>query len=417
MGPGAKRVLKGCGIVLGLGLLGLLLVVGVGFYFGYNALKQFEANPGYVPIAGAQCAYDRAAGDQALAVAPAEPLDFGYPNNSYDQMYVRTYVRDGLYDYLDSLLTVYTDSVRRDYRLEYRLFDLFEAYDVPDTSLKTNLDAWVAERPQSANARLVRATWLTAMGQEARGEKLARETADSSMGSLDYYLEQARKDIEAAHALNPCSLVTYHLLMQAASYSGNTILSKKLLDQALTIQPYSFMMRSRHMNSLVPRWGGSYPAMERFAAESDSLIPRNPRLRALHGFAVLDRADISERAKDTVKAMAQYDSANTFGDYWRFRLERGQYLYRLDRNEQALMDLERALEQRPQLSDILRYLSDVHYDIGRLARGDERAQHYAEAYRYVNLALAISPTDPALRKSLAFYLKNIPEFAPKTPGG
>jgi tetratricopeptide (TPR) repeat protein len=177
------------------------------------------------------------------------------------------------------------------------------------------------------------------------------------------------------------------------------------------------MMRSRHMNSLVPRWGGSYPAMEEFAAESDSLIARNPRLRALHGFAVLDRADVSERAKDTVKAMAQYDSANTFGDYWRFRLERGQYLYRLDRNEQALMDLERALEQRPQHQGILESLADVHYEMGRLAKRDEAARHYAEAFRYVYLGLAIAPTDPELQKSLAFYLKNIPEHAPKTPGG
>src|SRR6185436_10349817 len=160
MGPGAKRVLKGCAIVAGLGLLGLIAILGLGFYLGYDAFKEFEANPGYVPVAGAQCAYDRAAGDQALAVVLPEALDLGYPNNSYDRLYVRTYVRDGLYDYLDTLLTVYADSVRRDYRLEYRMFDLYDAYDVADTTLKPYLDAWVTERPQSANARLVRATWL-----------------------------------------------------------------------------------------------------------------------------------------------------------------------------------------------------------------------------------------------------------------
>jgi hypothetical protein len=414
---GFKRFLKGCGIFFGLALLGFVLIGGTIGYFVYKGARQIMDNPGFVPVAGAQCAYDRAAGDRALAEALSGDVSLGYPVESYDQVYVRTYVKDGLYDYLDTLLTAYADSVRRDYRLEYRMFDLYDAFAVSDSSLKPFLDAWVTERPQSANARLVRATWLTETGIDARGTEWASETPDSSMSALEWHLNEAKKDIAAAHAIDPCSLVTYHLLMEASAYNGSRFLSRKLLDQALTIQPLSFIMRVRHMNNLTPRWGGSYKAMEAFAAESDSLIARNPRLRALHGFGVADRADESEREKDTLRAIARYDSALTYGDFWRFRLDRGEFLYRIDLNESAQSDLEAALVQRPQSARVLHYLGEVHYDTGRLLRGEQRLERYREAWRYNGLALALDPSDKQALKSREFFLKNMPPNVTQPPGG
>src|ERR1043166_1987566 len=105
------RFLKGCGIFAGLAVLGFVVLAAIGGYFAYKGMQKFAENPGYVPVAGAQCAYDRKAGDAALAVALPGTIELGYPTDIYDKLYVRTYVRDGLYDYLDTLLTVYADSV------------------------------------------------------------------------------------------------------------------------------------------------------------------------------------------------------------------------------------------------------------------------------------------------------------------
>jgi tetratricopeptide (TPR) repeat protein len=415
---GCRRVLAGCGIFFGLALFGFVLLVGVVGFFVYQAYKEHEANPGYVPIASAQCAYNRAAGDSALAVEMPD-MDLGYPTNTYDRLYVRNYVREGQYDFLDTLLMVYADSVRRDYRVEYRMFDLYNAFDVADTTLKPFLDTWVAERPQSANARLVRATWLTAVGEQIRGEDVSANTDRSKFRSLHDYLDLAKADVQAAHAIDPCSLVGYHILMLAAAHdNGNTALSRQLMEQALTIQPYSFLMRARHMYNLRPRWGGSYRKMDDLAQQADSFIARNPRLRALHGFSVWDRADESERSKDTLTALAQYDSSLAFGDFWQFNLDRGQYMYRLDHPEAALTNLERALAQRPQHVDVLAYLARVHYELGRLARGraEERATHYHEAYRYIDLAIELDPRDESIRRTRKFYQEQIPQFAPAPPG-
>ena len=85
-----KRFLKGCGIFFGLALLGLVLIGGTIGYFAYKGARQIMDNPGYVPIAGAQCSYDRSAGDRALAESLPGEFSLGYPVVSYDRVYVRS---------------------------------------------------------------------------------------------------------------------------------------------------------------------------------------------------------------------------------------------------------------------------------------------------------------------------------------
>jgi tetratricopeptide (TPR) repeat protein len=188
-------------------------------------------------------------------------------------------------------------------------------------------------------------------------------------------------------------------------------MSREAMDQALLMQPYSYVVREEHMLNLRPRWGGSYGAMDRLAHDADSLGERNPRLRALHGFVDWDQGDVAERHKEPARALEFYDHALTFGDLWRFRLERGQLYERLGREDEALADLERALVQRPQHAELLDHLASTKYELARFAAGPERDRLFYESYGDESLAVLLDPAQDEYQESQAFYKKSIPEYA------
>jgi type II secretory pathway pseudopilin PulG len=71
-----------------------------------------------VPIAPAKCSRDSLGGlPPVLSRRAANQLDLGYPTETIDQLAVRQLLYDRSYDALDSLLTAYTDSARRDFRM------------------------------------------------------------------------------------------------------------------------------------------------------------------------------------------------------------------------------------------------------------------------------------------------------------
>jgi tetratricopeptide (TPR) repeat protein len=346
----------------------------------------------------------------ALA-ALAEPEDFGYPAKTLDRIAVRDLLIDASYDGLDSLLTAYSDSAQRDFRFEYRMVDAFGAFSTASPVLETFMDDWVATRPTSANARLVRATYYTAAAWQARGEASNRNTSFHRTMQAKNYFTRALADLDSALRRSPCSVMAYKGYMAIAPYAGDTAMSREAMDQALRMQPYSFVVREQHMLNLRPRWGGSYEAMNRLAREADSLGQTNSRLRALHGFADWDQGDMSERHNEPARALEFYERALSYGDFWRFRLERGQLYHGLGRDDEALADLQRALVQRPQHPELLDDLASTKYELGRSASAEQRDRLFYESYGDESLAVLLDPADDDYQKSMAFYKESIPEYA------
>ncbi len=364
-----------------------------------------------VPKAPTACLTSRADNPTADLAPLSEAEDLGYPTKTLNRIEVRDLLIDASYDALDSMLTAYSDSARRDFRFEYRMIDAFGAFSTAATTFEPFLDDWVLTRPSSGNALLVRATYYIAAGWHARGAASMRNTSFGQVMGAQGYLTRALADLTGALRLLPCSVVAYKGLMTIANYFGDTAMSRAAMDQALLIQPYSFVVREEHMLNLRPRWGGSYEAMELLAQAADTLSTWNPRLRVLHGFADLDQADLAVREKETGRALELYQHALSFGDFWRFRFERGQLHHWMGRDEQALADLERALVQRPQYPDLLDRLASAKYELGRYARGSEQHRLFYEAYGDESLAALLDPADEDFQKSMAFYKESIPEYA------
>jgi hypothetical protein len=95
-----------------------------------------------------------------LPLVSSDTENFGYPTQTIDKLAVRRLLAARNYDALDRLLAAYADSVVRDYRVEYRLFDAYAAFDVALPSLEPFLGEWVRQRPKSAAALQARGTFF-----------------------------------------------------------------------------------------------------------------------------------------------------------------------------------------------------------------------------------------------------------------
>ena len=346
-----------------------------------------------------------------LPVVGSQTENFGYPTQTIDRLAVRQVLLARAYDALDRVLAAYGDSVKRDYRVEYRLFDAYGAFGVAIPSLEPRLNEWVQLRPKSVAALLARSTFYRAAGWNARGTARSRETTSQQFQRMGSFFQRAAADLDSARRLDPKSIVAYRLMIDMVASRADLKTSREMLGEALKIQPYSFLLRLAHMANL-RRWGGSYEAMEDFADESAPYAKRNPRIKALKGFVDMDRAEDFEAQDRKGDAIEAHQRALRFGDYWEFRYQRGKYYSRSDLDEDALEDFNTALLQHPQSDDVLSYRARVEYELARHAFGEAKDVYFSQAFRDIELAVAIDPTDEGHLTDLAFYRKNIPEYAP-----
>jgi tetratricopeptide (TPR) repeat protein len=347
------------------------------------------------------------------AVNPAE--DFGYPTQTVNRLAIRQLLLNKSYDVLDRVLAAYADSVLRDFRVEYRLFDAYAAFDIAVPSLEPRLTEWVKQRPKSPAARLARAMFFRASAWNARGGALYRETPRDQIQRMNKFFTLSLADIDAALRLEPKSIVAYRQLIDLAREQGDVRASQRFLQEGLKLQPNSFVLRMGHMLVLLPRWGGSYKAMNAFVDESAPYVKTNPRIAALGGFVDWDQGRVAERAGRDGDAIEAYQRALQYGNLWEFRYQRAAYNSRSDRLEDALADLNSVLAQVPQFADALSERSHVTYELGRQASGDASASYYRQAFRDIMLAAALDPTDEDIQERLAFMGKNIPDYAPPNP--
>jgi hypothetical protein len=341
--------------------------------------------------------------------------DFGYPAQTIDRLAVRRLLVSRSYEALDRILAAYADSVLRDYRVEYRLFDAYAAFGVAIPSYERFLTEWVQKRPTSAAARLARASFYRASGWNARGAKYVSETSKEQFQRMGYFFQRGVDDLTAAHRLEPKSIVAYRQMIEIATTQSDRASARQLIEEAMKLQPNSFLLRATYMHSLLPRWGGSYDAMARFAAESAPYASRNPRIKALAGFADWDKGRLAESEGNKGDAIEAYERALQFGNFWQFRYQRGAYNSRSDMNEDALADFNSVLSQYPQYDDALSERASIEYELGRHALGEAQASYYSQAFRDILLAASLDPANEDYQRDLAFYSRNIPEYAPQDP--
>jgi tetratricopeptide (TPR) repeat protein len=271
-------------------------------------------------------------------------------------------LRDRNFQDLDAKLNSYQTRFEEYALAEGNLAVAFEAFCSPDPALGPILDEWVAKAPNSYPAHLARAEYLVAAGYQARGDQSADETSASQFAEMNVLLGKAVKDAVVAIKLNPKSSLAYAAIIDAARGASDDDMREKVFAAGLKNVPLSMVIRVSAIRALQPRWGGSYGAMERLAAEAQKYAAQNPKLVTLKGFADVERGRVALSDNDPEGAIRFYDQAlQEGGDLFNTGYtSRGMLFLRLGRYDDALQDLNRANRLRPQEPRVLESLAYIY---------------------------------------------------------
>jgi tetratricopeptide (TPR) repeat protein len=318
----------------------------------------------------------------AMVGGPGEDGD-GYPLETVDKRAVLRLLRARQFDVLEAWIVEAQDQLESDSRKEYRVLDALDAFANPDPTLKPLLNDWVEDKPDSWAAVLARGLYRVTIGWRRRGYKWAHETPPENFAEMLEVHRKAAPDLVEALRRHPAAISAYRGLLKVGMVnSAPRGVMRWVLREALKYCPDCFQVRVTYLMSLLPRWGGSYKAMDAFAEES-SRASNNSKMRLLAGYADWDRCDRAYDEDQYAAALELCDAAVRTGEHWEFLHKRSDVLWMLDRDAEAMADLDRAVALRPQDSDLL------HDRARYLKHGGQRARFVAD----VNVLREIDPVE------------------------
>lgn len=261
---------------------------------------------------------------------------------------------------LDALLEGYFAKRVPEGALQHAYFDNFRT---SSATVKSLIDEWLVQAPASAHAFTARGFHWLATAQKARGEDTIGNTPAEGLADMSKALDTAQRDLERAISINPRVMPAYSGLIQVAKLAGNRDLAERSIRQATQVDPATFFPRAVLSNMYEPRWGGSFEAMDRLAADAMPLVDENPRLVDLKVTAFAARGLPFHWAHD-------YPA--------------------------ALREFEKGLAEGP---------DHFYLDLAQNASG--KANDYVRSIELLTQILRFSPNDITARRTRAYYLAQL----------
>ncbi|HET7544454.1 MAG TPA: DUF4034 domain-containing protein [Polyangiaceae bacterium] len=310
---------------------------------------------------------------------------YGYPLSYTDRSALRSLLAAGSYAVLSKYLEQFEREAEQDFHNEVRIHDAVDAFETPERALGESLDAWVAATPDSFAPWVARGAHRFALGFAQRGEEFAAKTDAENFKEMEAAFALAFEDFEHALRLNPALMPARRTEIRIAFVgSKHRAELDAMCKRAFEVCKACMQPRVTQQVALEPRWGGSY---ERMALAAKAAKPGlNARFAQLPGYALIDRAAVSAAANDHQGALALAQQAVAFGDNVDFLLPLARRLDHLGDTARSLEAISRALEIRPQRTDLLLFRAHVY------TRTELR--DYEAAYRDLLLALRLDPTSP-----------------------
>ncbi len=251
------------------------------------------------------------------------------------------------FDALNKIASEIQLAFEHDPSYEYKACDFYGIFGSSLPEYEELLNAWVAHSPSHFAPHLARAEYYYYRGWECRGQKYASETSRERFGGMRSFFQKAMKDIDAALAMNPRLLSAHILRISIYNVDGENYQEDGAFDEARQYFPNCFLLYNTMAWSKLPRWGGSYPEMDKIAMQAYERIKSNPELYMLFGRIYADQAWGCRQNKQYDKAIALYSKAIRYGEYYEFFVERAQTFIEMEKYDQALKDVDRSISLRP----------------------------------------------------------------------
>lgn len=316
----------------------------------------------------------------------------GYPRQYVDRLALRTLLKNRQFDDLTAALTEAQNEFELDTTREFWPLDAADAVGTAELELRPLLDAWCKANPASFAPWLARGTHHVNRAILVRGSKYIKDTPPSAIKAMKAEMALAVADLEQALKLKSESLAAVRQLIIVRRFLGQD--PSTLIRAVFEKCPDCFQLRVNVVNSLAPRWGGSYELMDSFAkmsAERD-----NPRMKVLPGLVLLDKYEMGVLGDEALRR------ALSLGEYWYFyvALARSQCGFN-PRAARAAAD--RAAELRPQAPGVIEVQLQASASMGA----------WEDAARLWFLARQLDPTLEALTLTHDSIAARLPAIARK----
>jgi tetratricopeptide (TPR) repeat protein len=324
---------------------------------------------------------------------------FGQPIDTIDRRELLRMLRAAQYDSLEAILNERWEATQRDIRNEARLVHAYDAFLHGNGVYEEPIKQWVAARPSSGAALVALTMYYSGRSSEARGSGTARTTKQEQFDEAQRFADEGMRAGDAALRLVPNHLVVYGEQLSMLLHGGATDRERAplIVRAALSAHPASYELRSTILWMLQPRWGGSYEAMDAFAATANQFVAVNPKLRVTAGAVARDQAD--RATSDSTQALALLQQASAYGEHYSLDVEYGELYSIHSKLVDALAYMQRAIALAPQGRNAHEERGKLLVDIGALiADSAIREKAWTEAERSLKLMRDLrAPNSEAVR--------------------
>jgi len=131
-------------------------------------------------------------------------------------------------------------------------------------------------------AHLLRGIILFHKGWNVRGAKYRSQTKEEKLEEMKEHFELALADFDKAILLYPKDVFArFFKIGILKNYKKRKHELDKAYSDALEANPLSYLIRAAYLDTLSPRWGGSFEKMKEYVISSGELGIKNPKLATL----------------------------------------------------------------------------------------------------------------------------------------
>lgn len=169
--------------------------------------------------------------------------------------------------------------------LDYWFDDTYSGVSV-DEALLAHLDAWVNKNQESVIARLIRGDFYVSWAWKARGHGWAKDVEPENWKIFHERLDKAVHDYLYVYSVDSANIYAHvDLFNLSVVRKKPDTLSVDFYQKALEQDPNNFFAHRIRLKQLMPKWGGSWPALFKFARETEKKAPEKTLLPLILAYA------------------------------------------------------------------------------------------------------------------------------------
>lgn len=255
------------------------------------------------------------------------------------------------YSELEKYFRNLEDKYKKNTSYESLLLKSYQLFDSRFDELLPKINEWV-DKTGTSRAYCARGFYYANKGWEARGKKYIQDTPHKNISNMEMFHQKAKLDLGKAIEIDPKNMPAYFGLIDIYKAEGNDSGKRLTYNKAISHDKRTYYVRHAYIQSLVPKWGGSYKQMQAVIEESVRYAQLNPRIWSLRGEVDDEKANALISENDCSAAIPLLTKALSYGDRTSWLYDRA-YCYGVTKHfKLELKDLEKYLFYKPRQNEV-----------------------------------------------------------------